>query len=125
MVASADMKHIDKFLKIVDQLEDEPRMRDILITFEEFKNYAELRKRLRPLSMAISSFGKANELLTKADFQRAADQVYSHSKHTTIYQKKLLPPSHLFYPRKSIFYSLLLNKLKISKKLYYFSKILT
>lgn len=81
MVASADMKHIDKFLDIVDDLEKEPRMRDIRITFEEFKNYAELRKRLRPLSMAIFSFGKVNGLLTKADFQRAASQVHSHSKY--------------------------------------------
>ncbi|KAK1392726.1 calcium uptake protein, mitochondrial [Heracleum sosnowskyi] len=75
MVASADIKHIDKFLDIVDELEKEPRMKDIRITFEEFKNYAELRKRLRPLSMAIFSFGKVNGLLTKADFQRAAYQV--------------------------------------------------
>lgn len=80
MVASADIKHIDKFLDIVDELEQEPRMRDIRITFEEFKNYAELRKRLRPLSMAIFSFGKVNGLLSKADFQRAANQVHSHSK---------------------------------------------
>ncbi|KAL8094660.1 hypothetical protein AgCh_036260 [Apium graveolens] len=75
MVASADMKHIDKFLDIVNELDNEPRLRDIRITFEEFKNFDELRKKLRPLSMAIFSYGRMNGLLTKADFQRAASQV--------------------------------------------------
>lgn len=79
MVASADMKHIDKFLDIVNELDNEPRLRDIHITFEEFKNFDELRKRLRPLSMAIFSYGRMNGLLSKADFQRAASQAYSHT----------------------------------------------
>ncbi|KAK3010919.1 hypothetical protein RJ639_011025 [Escallonia herrerae] len=38
-------------------------------------NFAELRKRLLPLSIAIFSHGKVNGLLTKQDFQRAADHV--------------------------------------------------
>lgn len=75
MVASADMRHINKFIRRVDELNDEPRLRDIRITYEEFKNFAELRKRLRPLSMAIFSYGKVNGLLTMRDFQRAAYQV--------------------------------------------------
>lgn len=76
MVASADMSHINKFLDRVEELNDEPYLREIRITYEEFKNFAELRKRLRPLSMAIFSHGKVNGLLTKPDFQRAAYQVY-------------------------------------------------
>ncbi|KAF5956383.1 hypothetical protein HYC85_003608 [Camellia sinensis] len=53
MVASADMRHINKFLDRVEELNDGPNFRAIRITFEEFKNLAELRKRLRPLSLAI------------------------------------------------------------------------
>ncbi|XP_059637845.1 calcium uptake protein, mitochondrial-like [Cornus florida] len=75
MVASADMKHINKFLDRVDELNNEPHVKDIRITFEEFKNYAELRKSLRPLSLAIFSYGSVNGQLTKEDFQRAAYQV--------------------------------------------------
>ncbi|CAK9134298.1 unnamed protein product [Ilex paraguariensis] len=75
MVASADMRHINQFLARVDELNNEPHLRDIRITFEEFKNFAELRKRLLPLSLAIFSHGKVNGLLTKQDFQRAAYQV--------------------------------------------------
>ncbi|KAJ9688808.1 hypothetical protein PVL29_014452 [Vitis rotundifolia] len=75
MVASADMRHINKFLCRVDDLNDEPQLRDIRITLEEFKNFAELRKRLQPLSWAIFSYGKVNGQLTKGDFQRAACQV--------------------------------------------------
>lgn len=76
MVASADMSHINKFISRVDEINNEPHLKDVRITYEEFKNYAELRKRLRPLSMAIFSYGKVNGLLTKQDFQRAAYQVY-------------------------------------------------
>ncbi|KAA8535231.1 hypothetical protein F0562_030234 [Nyssa sinensis] len=75
MVASANMRHINKFLDRVDELDDEPCLRDIRITFEEFKNFAELRKKLQPLCLAIFSYGKVNGLLTKEDFQRAAYQV--------------------------------------------------
>lgn len=75
MVASADMIHIDKFLDRVDELSNEPHLRDIRITFEEFKNLAELRKQLQPFSLAIFSYGKVNGLLTKKDLQRAANQV--------------------------------------------------
>lgn len=77
MVASADMKHINKFLDRVDELESEPQLKDIHITFDEFKNLAELRKSLRPLSLAIFSYGKVNGLLTKQDFQRASYHVLS------------------------------------------------
>nr|XP_027066931.1 calcium uptake protein, mitochondrial-like isoform X2 [Coffea arabica] len=75
MVASADINHINKFLDRVDELNKEPNLKDVCITFEEFKNFAELRKRLRPFSLAIFSYGKVNGLLTKQDFQRAATQV--------------------------------------------------
>ncbi|KAF5956520.1 hypothetical protein HYC85_003745 [Camellia sinensis] len=72
MVASADMRHVNKFLDCVEELNNEPNLKDIRITFEEFKNLAELRKRLRPLSLTIISHGKVNGLLTKPDFQRAS-----------------------------------------------------
>ncbi|KAJ9551018.1 hypothetical protein OSB04_015063 [Centaurea solstitialis] len=75
MVASADMRHINKFLDRADQLNDEPSLKDIRITFEDFKKFAELRTKLRPLSLAIFSYGKVNGLLTKQDFQRAIEQV--------------------------------------------------
>ncbi|KAK9076755.1 hypothetical protein SSX86_005089 [Deinandra increscens subsp. villosa] len=75
MVASADMTHINRFLDHVDQLKDEPDLNNIRITFEDFKKFAELRTQLRPLSLAIFSYGKVNGLLTKKDFQRAAKQV--------------------------------------------------
>ncbi|XP_010250313.1 PREDICTED: calcium uptake protein 1, mitochondrial-like [Nelumbo nucifera] len=75
MVASADMNYINKFLNRVDKLNHEPQLRDTRITLEEFKNFAELRKQLQPLSLAIFSYGNVNGLLTRKDFQRAASQV--------------------------------------------------
>eukprot|EP00257_Ricinus_communis_P022503 XP_015582252.1 calcium uptake protein, mitochondrial [Ricinus communis] len=75
MVASADISHINKLLDRVDELNNEPHLRDIRITFEEFRAFAELRKQLQSLSLAIFSYGKVNGTLTKYDFQRAASQV--------------------------------------------------
>ncbi|KAK2965704.1 hypothetical protein RJ640_022231 [Escallonia rubra] len=79
MVASADMKNINKFLDRVDEITNEPGLRDIRVTFEEFNNFAELHERLLPLSMALFSHGKVNGLLTKRDFQRATYHVCSIS----------------------------------------------
>ncbi|KAG0479996.1 hypothetical protein HPP92_010854 [Vanilla planifolia] len=75
MVASADMNHINKLLDRVDVLGDSFYNKDMRITYEEFKAFADLRKRLLLLSFAISSFEKANGLLTKEDFRRAAFHV--------------------------------------------------
>ncbi|KAK9706255.1 hypothetical protein RND81_07G113700 [Saponaria officinalis] len=75
MVASADMSHTPKFLDQVENLSNDPDLRNIRITYEEFKGFAELRKSLRPLSLAIFSHGKANGLLTRSDFKRAASHV--------------------------------------------------
>lgn len=76
MVASADMRHTTKFLDRVDEVGNDPHLKNVRFTFEEFKGFAELRKSLRPLSLAIFSHGKANDgLLTKDDFQRAASHV--------------------------------------------------
>nr|TKR97194.1 hypothetical protein D5086_0000214170 [Populus alba] len=72
LVASADIRHISKLLDRVDEVSNEPQIRDIRITFEEFKNFAELRRQLQYLSLAIFSYGK---VLTKKDFQRASSQV--------------------------------------------------
>ncbi|KAJ0030385.1 hypothetical protein Pint_14734 [Pistacia integerrima] len=75
VVASADISHINKLLDRVDELNNEPHLRNIRITFEEFKAFAEHRKKLQFLSIAIFTYGKANGVLTKKDFQRAASQV--------------------------------------------------
>lgn len=75
MVASADLKHLNKLLDRVDDLDNQPLIHDIRITPEEFKSFAELRKKLQPFSLAIFSFGHINGLLTRKDLQRAAQQV--------------------------------------------------
>ncbi|KAI3422819.1 uncharacterized protein J3R85_011719 [Psidium guajava] len=75
LVASADMSHINKLLDRVDEIDSEPLLRDLRISFQEFKDFAKLRKVLQSFSLAIFSYGKVNGLLTKRDFQRAASQV--------------------------------------------------
>lgn len=75
MVASADMKHLNKLLDRVDDLENEPHLRNMRVTFEEFNSFAELRRKLQPFSLALFSFGQVNGLLTRKDLQRAASQV--------------------------------------------------
>jgi hypothetical protein len=46
-----------------------------LSLLQEFKAFADLRRRLEPLSMAIFAYGKVNGLLTKQDLKRAAQHV--------------------------------------------------
>ncbi|KAJ1385877.1 EF-hand domain [Sesbania bispinosa] len=75
LVASADINHINKLLDRVDELTNDPHLRDTKITYEEFQAFAELRKKLQSFSLALFSFGKVNGVLTKTDFQRAASQV--------------------------------------------------
>ncbi|XP_042050853.1 calcium uptake protein, mitochondrial-like [Salvia splendens] len=75
MVASADMRYIDKFLDQADELGNDPSLSHLRITFEEFENFAMLRKRLEQFSLALFSYGKVNGLLSKQDFKRAALQV--------------------------------------------------
>lgn len=75
MVASADMNHLGRLLDRVEELSEDPHFREERITFEEFKIFAELRRKLIPFSLALFSFGKANGLLTRDDFQRAASHV--------------------------------------------------
>lgn len=75
IVASADLSHVDKLLNRVDEVNNEAHLKDIRVTFEEFKSFAELRKKLRPLSLALFSYGEVNGLLTREDFQRAASKV--------------------------------------------------
>ena len=75
MVASADMSNLHWLLKRVDELKDEPHLREIRINFDEFKHFAELRRNLHPFSLALFSHGKINGLLTKDDFKRAASHV--------------------------------------------------
>jgi calcium uptake protein 1, mitochondrial len=119
MVASADMNHINKFLNRVDDLVNEPILKDIRITFEvwfvalliplilytefissalkdislqlqEFKSFADLRRRLAPLSMAIFSYGKVNGFLTKQDLKRAAYHVRFRTC-LTVYEYLIAP----------------------------------
>ncbi|KAJ7969213.1 calcium uptake protein 1-like, mitochondrial-like [Quillaja saponaria] len=75
LVAAADICHLNKLLDRVDELNNEPHLKDIRITFKEFKAFADLRKKLESFSIAIFSYGKVNGVLTKEDFQRAASQV--------------------------------------------------
>nr|GMD45748.1 calcium uptake protein, mitochondrial [Ipomoea batatas] len=75
MVASADLKHLGKLLRQVDHLDSNSQLRNIRISFDEFKSFAELRKRLLPFSLALFSYGEVNGLLTRSDFKRAASQV--------------------------------------------------
>ncbi|WJX95928.1 hypothetical protein P8452_77192 [Trifolium repens] len=75
LVASADINHINKLLDRVDELDNDPDIREKRITFEEFKAFAELRKKLESFSLALFSYGKVNGVLAKNDFQRAASQV--------------------------------------------------
>ncbi|XP_075508215.1 calcium uptake protein, mitochondrial isoform X2 [Primulina tabacum] len=75
MVASADMKSLNKLLDRVDDLDNEPRLGNIRITPEEFKKFSELRRKLQPFSVALFSFGQINGLLMRKDLHRAAEQV--------------------------------------------------
>ncbi|PQM42022.1 calcium uptake protein 1 mitochondrial-like [Prunus yedoensis var. nudiflora] len=75
LVASADISDTNKLLDRVDEVDNDPRLKDIKITYKEFKDFAELRKNLQSSSLAIFSYGEVNGLLTKKDLQRAASQV--------------------------------------------------
>lgn len=75
MVASADSSHLSGLLDRVNRMDDKPHFRDIHITWEEFKDFDALRRKLLPFSLALFSYGKVNGFLTKNDFQRAACQV--------------------------------------------------
>lgn len=75
MVAAADLKYLNKLLDRVDDLDNESPLSRIKISFEEFKSFAELRKKLQPFSLALFCFGQVNGRLTRIDFKRAASQV--------------------------------------------------
>ena len=99
MVASADMRHLNKLLDRVDEL-NESNLSNVRITLEEFKNFAELRKRLQSFSLALFGYGKITGLLTKKDFQRAASQVrysfvlfneHSHSLYNFLISPYMFP----------------------------------
>lgn len=75
MVAAADVICVNRYLDRVDDLSKDPSLSNIHITREEFENFAELRKKLQPLSLAISSYGEVYGILTKSDFRRAASHV--------------------------------------------------
>ncbi|KAH7298673.1 hypothetical protein KP509_25G053500 [Ceratopteris richardii] len=84
LVAAADLSRLKEYLERVEELGNEASYKDCRITFEEFRNFAELRKKLQPLAVAISSYGQTYGLLTKADFQRAASQVCNVPLSSTV-----------------------------------------
>ncbi|KAG2245283.1 hypothetical protein Bca52824_092883 [Brassica carinata] len=75
MVAAADASHLGKLLDRVEDLSEHPHLQDTRISLKEFKQFAELRSKLGPFSLALFAYGKANGLLTMKDFKRAASQV--------------------------------------------------
>lgn len=75
IISSADISHVNKFLNRVDKLNSNSHLREMRISFEEFKAFAELRRSLEPLALAFFSYGKVTGFLTKQDFKRAALQV--------------------------------------------------
>lgn len=75
LVASADSSDINKLLDRVDEIDNDARLKNIRITYKEFKDFAELRKNLQSFSLALFSYGEVNGVLTKSDLQRAASQV--------------------------------------------------
>eukprot|EP00249_Psilotum_nudum_P014966 c25095_g1_i1 orf=292-1770(+) len=75
MVAAADLSHLNQYLDRVDALGNEACFKNYRISFEEFRNFSQLRKMLSILAFALRSFGETCDMLTKADFQRAASQV--------------------------------------------------
>ncbi|KAM7275751.1 hypothetical protein ACFE04_017617 [Oxalis oulophora] len=79
IVAAADISHLRQLLKRVDTINTEPRLSDVRITLEEFKQFAELRDKLEPFSFALFDYKKVKGYLTRGDFQRAASQVCSIS----------------------------------------------
>ncbi|GKB86769.1 calcium-binding EF-hand family protein [Tanacetum coccineum] len=42
IVASGDIRHLNKLLDRVDELDNEPHLKDIKITFDEFKNFMDI-----------------------------------------------------------------------------------
>jgi hypothetical protein len=48
---------------------------DVYLQFQEFKSFADLRRRLEPPLMVIVAYGKVNGLLTKEDLKCAAEHV--------------------------------------------------
>lgn len=75
MVASADMRHINGLLDRVDELDKDLHLRNVRISEDEFRNFAELRKKMEPFALALFAFGEVTGLLTRSDFQRAASQI--------------------------------------------------
>ncbi|GJU49239.1 calcium-binding EF-hand family protein, partial [Tanacetum coccineum] len=68
MVASGDIRHLNKLLDRVNELDNEPRLKDIKITVDEFKNFAELPKKLQLIYLVLFSYGGVHGLLTRKDF---------------------------------------------------------
>ncbi|XP_068342709.1 calcium uptake protein, mitochondrial-like [Pyrus communis] len=84
LVASADSSDINKLLDRVDEIDNDTRLKNVRITYKEFKDFAELRKNLQSFSLALFSYGEVNGVLTKSDLQRAASRVCGISVSTNV-----------------------------------------
>ncbi|CAN6681313.1 unnamed protein product [Malus baccata var. baccata] len=65
LVASADSGDINKLLDRVDEIENDTHLKDIKITYKEFKDFAELHKNLQSFSGSLNSYGEVNRVLRK------------------------------------------------------------
>ncbi|KAG0588748.1 hypothetical protein KC19_2G266100 [Ceratodon purpureus] len=97
MAASADISMMYHYLDRVEDLANNPHYATLRITLEEFIQFAELRKKIPVMAMAISSFGKIQGKLTKQDFQRAADKVSDGPHRRFRLQVSLDPTCSLAY----------------------------
>ncbi|XP_071721870.1 calcium uptake protein, mitochondrial-like [Rutidosis leptorrhynchoides] len=75
IIAAADSSYLNELFKRVERLNSDPHLSEVRITLEEFKQFAELRDKLRPFSFALSGYGKVNGFLTREDFKRVASHV--------------------------------------------------
>lgn len=83
MVAAAPMSKIKMYLDRVDGLAKDPKFRSVRISYEDFQQFAELRKRRRLLALSAYSF-KSNHGFSKVDFQWAVSQVCEVSLSETV-----------------------------------------
>ncbi|PWA84747.1 Calcium-binding EF-hand [Artemisia annua] len=67
MVTSGDIRHMHKLFYLIDELDNDPHLKDICIAFAESKKIAKLHKKLQPFSLALSSYRKVNVFLTRKD----------------------------------------------------------
>lgn len=75
MAASADLSKTHHYLDRVQDLANIPHFASMRISLQEFMEFAELRKKIPVMALAISSFGKISGKLSKNDVMRAANKI--------------------------------------------------